>query len=68
MKRKITGYHLDKEKDWVAELECHHGQHIRHQPPFVNRPWTMTEKGRTEKLGASLNCIKCDTNKPKDIW
>ncbi len=68
MKQKIMGYHLDEENDWVAELECHHGQHVRHQPPFVNRPWTVTEQGRSEKLGEPLNCIKCDANEPKDIW
>ncbi len=68
MKRKITGYHQDEENDWVAELECHHGQHIRHQPPFVNRPWASTEQGRTEKLGMHLNCKKCIENAPKDSW
>ena len=68
MKRKITGYHLDAFNDWVAELECHHGQHIRHQPPFVNRPWVMTEAGRNEKLGYPLECLKCDRQEPKDAW
>ena len=50
MKRKITGFHKDEENDWVAELECHHQQHVRHQPPFVNRPWVITLKGRNGKL------------------
>ena len=68
MKRKITGFHKDEEDDWVAELECHHGQHVRHQPPFVNRPWVVTLEGRSGKLGEVLNCVKCDENQPIDIW
>lgn len=68
MNQKITGFHLDEENDWVAELECHHGQHVRHQPPFINRPWVETNEGRNIKLGATLKCLKCDLNEPADDW
>lgn len=68
MRQKITGFHLDEDDDWVAELECHHGQHVRHNPPFINRPWVITESGRNSKLGASLECLKCDQNEPYDDW
>ena len=68
MKRKITGFHLDEDNDWVAELDCHHGQHVRHYPPFINRPWVVSETGRAGKLGNQLNCLKCDQNEPEDIW
>ena len=68
MKRKITGYHLDDENDWVAELECHHGQHVRNNPPFINRPWVVTNEGRISKLGEVLDCIKCDLNEVADEW
>ena len=60
MDRKIVGYHQDEYGDWVADLECGHSQHVRHQPPFINRPWVVTEKGRRSKLGVILNCVKCD--------
>jgi len=60
MKRKITGYHLDEHEDWVAELDCYHGQHVRHDPPFKNRPWVEKEEGRKAKLGEELNCVRCD--------
>lgn len=60
MKRKIVGYHLDDEGDWVAELECFHGYHVRHIPPLVSRPWVLTPEGRAGKLGAELNCLRCD--------
>ncbi|MBI4851102.1 MAG: DUF3565 domain-containing protein [Acidobacteria bacterium] len=60
MKRKITGFHVDKENHWVAELDCSHNQHVRHNPPLTSRPWVITKQGREEKLGAILNCLKCD--------
>lgn len=60
MRCKITGFHQDERDDWVAELDCHHGQHVRHNPPFTNRPWVETEDGRNEKLGFELDCVRCD--------
>lgn len=60
MLRKICGFHQDDAGDWVAELDCHHGQHVRHKPPFFNRPWVETPDGRMSQLGAELNCVRCD--------
>ncbi|ENW88552.1 MULTISPECIES: DUF3565 domain-containing protein [Acinetobacter] len=60
MQQPIVGYHLDEENHWVAELACGHGQHVRHNPPWQNRPWVMTEQGRKEKLGVMLECKKCE--------
>ncbi|MEX2515372.1 MAG: DUF3565 domain-containing protein [Gammaproteobacteria bacterium] len=60
MKRKITGFHQDDERHWVAELECGHNQHVRHNPPWINRPWVVTEAGRAQVLGQMLNCKLCD--------
>ena len=60
MKRKITGYHQDDKTDWVAELDCGHFQHVRHNPPWTNRPWVETPKGRDAMLNFELNCKKCD--------
>jgi len=58
--RRIVGYHLDELGDWVAELECGHGQHVRHDPPWQVRPWVVTEAGRASRLGVTLNCVICD--------
>jgi len=44
----------------VAELDCGHGQHVRHDPPWSLRPWTLTEEGRTGRLGTELDCARCD--------
>ena len=60
MERSILGFHRDEAEDWVAELDCGHNQHVRHRPPFENRPWTMTEAGRQAKLGQRLACPNCD--------
>ena len=57
--RKIVGFHTDDEGHWVADLECGHGQHVRHDPPWQNRPWVVTPAGRAGFLGAELRCVKC---------
>jgi hypothetical protein len=64
MERRIVGFHLDEEGDWVAELECGHGQHVRHNPPWQLRPWVTTDAGRSSWLGRSLDCRKCDAASP----
>jgi hypothetical protein len=61
MKQPITGFHLDAEHDWVAELACGHFQHVRHKPPWIQRPWVVTEQGRADMLGELLDCKKCDS-------
>lgn len=66
MKQPIAGYHQDENGDWVAELVCGHHQHVRHKPPFVERPWVKTEAGRSAMLGARLECKKCDDGAPRD--
>lgn len=60
MLQPISGYHLDDENHWVAELACGHNQHVRHQPPFINRLWVTTVEGRNSMLGHELNCVRCD--------
>jgi len=64
MLQAIIGFHRDDAGDWVADLECGHGQHARHQPPFINRPWVVTEAGRRRMLGKCLDCLKCDRGEP----
>lgn len=60
MKRAICGFHRDEQGDWVADLACGHGQHVRHQPPWSSRPWVLTQEGRVGRLGTELNCARCD--------
>jgi hypothetical protein len=66
MKQPIVDYHKDEENHWVAELNCGHNQHVRHNPPLVSRPWVETQDGRDSMLGYQLNCVKCDTEQPVD--
>ncbi|MGQ9427257.1 DUF3565 domain-containing protein [Gilvimarinus sp. F26214L] len=66
MKQPIVGYHQDEEGFWVAELACGHNQHVRHRPPFFERPWVLTEQGRASHIGTALNCRKCDRREPPD--
>jgi hypothetical protein len=67
MKRKIAGYNKDDDGDWRAKLECRHYQHLRHQPPLITREWILTEEGRASRIGAELNCKKCDEDALSDF-
>lgn len=66
VRRPITGYHTDEEGHWVAQLACGHNQHVRHDPPWQQRPWVTTRAGRVAFLGRLLECPKCDTGAPPD--
>ncbi len=59
--RKIIGFHQDEHGDWVADLECGHTHHVRHNPPWTLRPWVLTPEGRQAHLGHELPCPVCDT-------
>ena len=59
--RRIVGFRQDAEHEWIAELECGHTQHVRHDPPWQVRPWVVTSDGRAGRLGTTLPCRHCDT-------
>jgi len=61
MDRKISGFCQDEDSYWVANLECGHKQHVRHNPPLISRPWVNSESGRKEHLGTWLKCKTCKT-------
>ena len=61
---RIVGYHQDEEQNWVAELSCGHHQHMRHRPPFSERPWVLTESGRAAKIGHPISCAQCAVEGP----
>ena len=67
MRQPIVGFHLDEEQHWVAQLACGHCQHVRHQPPWILRPWVMTQEGRAQALGQELDCKKCEAAAPPDL-
>jgi tellurite resistance-related uncharacterized protein len=58
--RTVEGFRQDELGDWIAELRCGHGQHVRHKPPFWRREWVLTAEGRNAKLGAELPCVLCE--------
>ena len=57
--RRIVGFHQDDESHWVADLECGHTQHVRHDPPWQVRPWVTSEAGRARFIGQTLLCVIC---------
>ena len=66
MKQRITSYHRDDQGHWVAQLACGHNQHVRHDPPWMQRPWVLTAEERQQTLGYRLTCKKCDEAAPAD--
>ncbi len=60
MFQKIVGFHQDEFKHWVADLACGHTRHVRHDPPWQNRPWVLMEQCRQEKIGFELDCVDCE--------
>lgn len=67
VEQAIIGFHQDELGDWVADLACGHTQHVRHQPPWQERPWVMTAEGRDSHLGHSLWCKKCDASEADPV-
>ncbi len=67
MRRTITGFHQDELGHWVADLDCGHGQHVRHEPPWQERPWVLSEAGRAARLGEALECLKCERPEPVPV-
>jgi Protein of unknown function (DUF3565). len=65
LKSKIVAFHQDEEGHWVADLDCGHTRHVRHNPPWTLREWVLTEQGRKEHLGMELDCKKCEPNPPQ---
>lgn len=64
MERAIVDFHRDAEDHWVADLECGHTQHVRHRPPWIERPWVTTAAGRRSMLGFRLWCRRCERGEP----
>jgi hypothetical protein len=60
MLRAVESFEQDEQGHWVARLECGHGQHVRHDPPWTVREWVITETGRAARIGSSMECKLCD--------
>ncbi len=61
MKGKILDFHQDNVGNWVADLQCGHRHHLRHQPPWTTRQWVLTAEGRKRFIGSKLHCRECET-------
>ncbi len=60
MLRTITGFELDEDGHWVALLSCGHRQHVRHKPPFIERPWVVDKHTREAMIGETIDCPLCE--------
>lgn len=60
MERRIAAFRRDEEGHWVAELDCGHTRHVRHDPPFVRREWVLDPAERARRVGWRLDCVECE--------
>ena len=60
MLHPIISFEQDDLGDWVAILACGHHQHVRHNPPLVERPWVLTAEGRARFIGVVVECRRCE--------
>lgn len=56
---RIVDFRQDDDGDWVAVLSCGHTQHVRHRPPWQNRPWVLDPEQRQVRLGSLFPCGWC---------
>lgn len=59
MERRIVAFRQDDEGHWIAELECGHERHVRHDPPWEKRPWVLDAAQREARIGSRLECGRC---------
>ena len=67
VQRLMVGFEQDEHGDWVALLECGHRQHVRHRPPWQERPWVVSAEGREGRVGLPLECPLCDGEAEPEI-
>jgi hypothetical protein len=60
IEQPIVGFRQDAEGHWIADLQCGHSQHMRHQPPWTVRPWVLTAEGRDRFIGTPIPCPLCE--------
>jgi hypothetical protein len=64
---RLLDFHQDAHGHWVADLSCGHTQHLRHQPPWQNRPWVLAAEQRQARLGKAFACGWCAVQAAKSI-
>jgi len=63
---RIQGFHKDEEGYWVADLDCGHTRHMRHNPPWQERDWVVARASREARIGQDIDCAECEEVKGSD--
>jgi hypothetical protein len=58
-RRLIVAFRRDEQGDWIAELDCGHERHVRHDPPMESHTWVLDEASRRARIGAPIECGRC---------
>lgn len=68
MDREITDLVQDSHGHCVAELSCHHRQHVHHRTPFQQREWVLEGSARQARLGTLTGCpLRARAELPKGL-
>lgn len=59
MRQAIKDFNQDEHGDWIVELACGHVQHVRHNPPWQERPWVLKKESRQKMIGFKIECNAC---------
>ena len=51
---KIIDFHLNEDNHWLADLSCGQTQHVKHNPPWQQREWVLSDKGRNDFIGFEI--------------
>jgi tellurite resistance-related uncharacterized protein len=51
----------DEAGDPIAQLDCGHARHVRHEPPLSERPWVLDPAERNARIGSLLDCARCQS-------
>lgn len=56
---RIVAFSQEEAGVWVAQLECGHSRHVRHEPPFKLAAWVTEASERAQRIGTALTCALC---------
>ena len=52
-------FYLDEDNHWGADLFCGHTQHVRHNQPWQQRKWVLSDNERNDFIGFELDYKSC---------
>lgn len=64
VRRTIVEVEVEGPGAVVVTLDCGHRRHVRHRPPFEVHPWVLDARQRAARVGAEIECGRCEAAAP----